>query len=482
MNSLHDYPDTQLFIGGNWLTNRERDPAAVLDPATGLRIGSVELAGEPQLEQAVAAAVAGFHAWQDMALSERCRILAGAAALLRQRADEIGHLMTQEQGKRLSEARMEVSTAAEIVDWCSEEARRSYGRYVPSRTGKQEQLVIREAVGPVAAFTPWNFPVNQAVRKIAPALAAGCSIVLKGPEEAPASVAALVRAFDEAGVPPGTLNLVYGVPAEISTFLIKHPAIRKISFTGSTRVGKQLASLAGSYMKRVTMELGGHAPVIVCKDADIALSVKLMIVQKFWNAGQTCISPTRFLVQENIYESYLAQFTKAAQALKVGSGLDPDTRMGPMANQRRVDAIAELVDEAVSQGATTRIGGARIKGPGFFFEPTVMENVSPDSRLMNEEPFGPVACFSRFSTLAKAIEEANRLPYGLAAYAFTESAADQARLMHGIHSGMVAINSISLGLPELPFGGVNDSGYGSEGGQEAIDAYQNIKLVSIGRR
>jgi succinate-semialdehyde dehydrogenase/glutarate-semialdehyde dehydrogenase len=310
------------------------------------------------------------------------------------------------------------------------------------------------------------------------ALAAGCSVIAKASEETPASAAALVQVFVDAGLPAGTVNLVFGDPAEISSYLIPHPVIRKVTFTGSTTVGKQLASLAGQHMKRVTMELGGHAPVIVSNDADIEPAVRALTTLKFINAGQSCIAPTRFLVQEGVYDRFVEGFSKAALALRVGDGLAKDTVMGPLTNTRRLDAIDQLVQDALAQGAELVTGGRRIGTVGNFYEPTVLSRVPVTARAMNEEPFGPLALVNPFSRLDEAIEEANRLPYGLAAYAFTRTAATSHHLASSIEAGMLSINHFGLALPETPFGGVQDSGYGSENGSEAIDNYLVTKFIT----
>jgi succinate-semialdehyde dehydrogenase/glutarate-semialdehyde dehydrogenase len=386
--------------------------------------------------------------------------------------------MSLEQGKPLVEAKMETLAGADTIDWFAEEGRRAYGRVIPARADGVYQLVVKEPVGPVAAFTPWNFPINQAVRKISAAVATGCSIVIKAPEETPASPAALVQAYADAGLPAGVVNLVYGVPAEISEYLIPHPVIRKVTFTGSTAVGKHLAMLAGQHMKRVTMELGGHAPAIVFDDADVDAAAKILSANKYRNAGQVCISPTRFLVQEKVYPAFLDKFVAATKAVKVGDGLDKDTRMGPLAHARRIDWMEQLVADAVQKGAKIETGGKRIGNKGFFFEPTVMTDVPKTARIMNEEPFGPLAPITPFKDFDEVVEEANRLPYGLAAYAYTRSAKTAAAIGAAIESGMVSINHHGLALPETPFGGVKDSGYGSEGGSEAIEAYLNTKFIS----
>jgi succinate-semialdehyde dehydrogenase/glutarate-semialdehyde dehydrogenase len=339
-------------------------------------------------------------------------------------------------------------------------------------------MAIKDPVGVVAAFTPWNFPINQVVKKLSAALAAGCSIIVKAPEETPASPAELIRAFADAGVPAGVVNLVYGVPSEISEYLIPHPVIRKISFTGSTKVGKDLAAMAGQHMKRVTMELGGHAPVIVFDDADIESAAKIMVGAKYRNAGQVCIAPTRFLVQEGVYDQFVEGFAAAARAIKVGDGLAEGTVMGPLANARRVQAMEGFVQDAVQQGAKLVTGGERIGNAGNFFQPTVLSRVPTTARAMNEEPFGPLALMVPFAKLDDAITEANRLPYGLAAYAYTRSSATSQALSTSVESGMISINHAGLALVETPFGGVKESGYGSEGGSEAIDSYLVTKFIT----
>ena len=373
---------------------------------------------------------------------------------------------------------METVLAGDLIDWFAEEARRTYGRLVPPRAEGVVQAVVKEPVGPVAAFTPWNFPINQAVRKVSAALAAGCSVILKGPEETPASCAALIKCYVDAGLPPGVLNLVFGVPSEISEYLIPHPVIRKITFTGSTPVGKKLAALAGQHMKRITMELGGHAPVIVFGDADVDLAVKQLSGSKFRNAGQVCVSPTRFLVHESVHDRFVDGFVKATAAIKVGDGMDPATRMGPLANSRRVEAMQMFVADAVAKGAKLRTGGERIGSEGYFFQPTVLTDLSPDARILNEEPFGPVVPIVRFSNFDEVIAEANRLPFGLAAYAYTRSLKTANALAAQIETGMLTMNHLGLALPEVPFGGIKDSGYGSEGGSEAIESYLNTKFVT----
>ena len=471
------YPNTQLYINGRWRQG-SNDDLTVVNPASGEVIGRVSNAGAADLDEALSAAAAGFEQWRRISAFERAKLMHAAAEILRQRSAAIARIMTLEQGKPLAESKAEAAAAADIIDWFAEEARRAYGRLIPPRAANVRQMVIKEPVGPVAAFSPWNFPLNQVVRKVSAAVAAGCSIILKGPEETPASCAELVRAFAEAGLPAGVLNLVFGMPADISNHLIPHPVIRKISFTGSTVVGKQLASLAGAHMKRVTMELGGHAPAIVFDDADIHLAVRLLAAAKFRNAGQVCVAPTRFLIQEPVFDKFLDGLVKAAEAIKVGDGLSDGVTMGPLANARRVGAMEALTADAVMHGAKIATGGKRIGNLGNFFQPTVLTDVPQHARVLSEEPFGPLGIVSAFSDYNSAIAEANRLPYGLAAYAYTTSAKTSAALARDIESGMLSINHHGLALPELPFGGIKDSGYGSEGGSEAMESYLNTKLVT----
>jgi succinate-semialdehyde dehydrogenase/glutarate-semialdehyde dehydrogenase len=474
------YPNTQLFINGQWQDAADGRTLAVFNPASGKEIGRVAHAGKADLDKALEAAQKGFETWRDMTAADRNKIMRKAAGLMRERAGEIAPLLTQEQGKPLAEAKGEAMAAADIIEWFADEGMRVYGRIVPSRWNlATRQMVLKDPVGPVAAFTPWNFPINQIVRKVGAALAAGCSMLVKAPEETPAAAAALIRAFADAGIPPGVLGLVYGNPAEISSYLIPHPVIRKITFTGSTPVGKQLAALAGQHMKRVTMELGGHAPVIVCEDADIALAVKAAGAAKFRNAGQVCISPTRFLVHESVKNDFAAAMTKYAQGLKVGDGMAEGTQMGPLANPRRLTAMAEFQADAVKHGAQVLTGGKRIGDAGNFWEPTVLADVPLQARVFNDEPFGPVAAIRSFTKLEEAIAEANRLSFGLAGYAFTKSLKNADLLSRKVEVGMLWINMPAMPSAEMPFGGIKDSGYGSEGGPEALEAYLNARSVAV---
>ena len=475
----HSYPDTQLLINGQWQPAASGKTIAVHNPATGAVIGQLAHAGIEDLDRALAAAEKGFAIWKNTSAHERQATMRKAAALLKERADDIAALLTQEQGKPLAEAKGEVLAGVGIIEWFADEALRLYGRIVPARRGDVQQLVIKEPVGPVAAFTPWNFPVNQIVRKISAALATGCSFLCKAPEETPASPAALFQCFVDAGVPAGVIGLVYGDPHEISSYLIPHPVIRKITFTGSTPVGKQLAAMAGAHMKRSTMELGGHAPVIIAEDADVELAVKAAGAAKLRNAGQVCISPTRFLVHKSLEKQFAEQVVAYFASIQVGNGLDADTKMGPLANPRRVTAMQSLVANAQAKGAKLLMGGQTLGDAGNFYAPTILADVPLDADVFNNEPFGPMIAMRSFDKLDEAIAEANRLPYGLAAYAFTASLKNAHLLTQQVETGMLWINQPAVASAEMPFGGVKDSGYGSEGGMEALEAYLIPKAVSI---
>lgn len=473
------YPNTLLLIDNQWVSGSENKYIDVDNPATGERIGKVACASIQDLDRALAAAQRGFEQWRNVSAHERGATMRRAASLLRDRIDSIAANLTQEQGKPIVEARGEVMAAADILEWFADEGLRVYGRIVPARNLQVQQLVMKEPVGPVAAFTPWNFPINQVVRKLGAALASGCSCIVKAPEETPSAPAALVAALVDAGVSPGTVGLVFGNPTQISSYLIAHPVIRKVTFTGSTPIGKELAALAGRHMKRVTMELGGHAPVIIAEDADIELAARMTSAGKFRNAGQICIAPTRFLIQRDVKKSFLAAFLKHARSLNVGNGLDTETSMGPLANPRRLNAMQKLVENACQQGAQLQLGGQQLGDRGNFWAPTVLTDVPPTADVFNEEPFGPIAAMQSFDKLQDAIKEANRLPFGLASYAYTSSIRTSHELARGLEVGMLWINQAANAPAEMPFGGVKDSGYGSEGGYEALESYLNTKSVSI---
>lgn len=472
------YVPLYLWIDGRRIGCDGRDVTPVLNPSTGEVLAEMPHASSADLDLAVDAAARAFKVWRKVGAWERAAILQRAAELVRERAESFARVLTLEEGKPLFESQWEVGAIADIIDWQAEEGKRLYGRVLQPRPPHSRALVIREPVGPVAAFAPWNLPIFLTGRKIATAIAAGCSIIIKPAEETPASCLLLAEVFADAGLPAGVLNVVLGDPDMISTHLVSSSEIRKISFTGSTKVGKHLARLAADGVKRITMELGGHAPVIICDDADIDTAVSASVFNKFFNAGQICISPTRFYVQSAVHDQFVSKFGAAAKALQVGDGLDNATQMGPMANARRIDAMERHIADAVSSGAKLETGGQRIGNQGFFWQPTLLSQVPESALILNEEPFGPVAATAPFDDLDEVIERANRLPYGLSAYAFSASAAQCAALADGLEAGLVGINTFAVAVPEGPFGGVKQSGYGSEGGTEGIDAFVVPKFIT----
>lgn len=472
------YDPLYLFIDGRWLDAGSRDTAAVVNPATGIVLGRLPLADADDLDRALAAADRAFSTWRRTAPAERARILKAGAELMRERAEHIATLMTLEEGKPLAESRDEVLRAADYFEWFAEEARRIDGRVVPANRPGILQLVKREPIGPVAAFTPWNFPAITPARKLSAALAAGCSVIIKPGEESPATALALARALDDAGLPKGVLQVVFGVPDAVSSQLIASPLIRKVAFTGSVPVGRLLAERAAAGVKPITLELGGHGPVLVFKDADLEAAAAGGAANRFRGTGQICISSTRFLVQREVYQAFTERFVAATRALVVGDGLEATTQVGPLANPRQLAKMESLVDDAVRQGARLLAGGKRIPGPGFFFEPTVLADVPMSARVMHEEPFGPIAVLRPFDGLDDALAEANRLPYGLSAYAFTRDARTAIDVADGLEAGMIGINQYRIVATELPFGGIKESGIGSEGGTEGIQHYLVNKFIS----
>lgn len=473
------YAQPQMFIAGEWRPGATHEDIGIVNPATGVVLALLPQATTADLDDALAAADNAFKSWRKTSALDRSVILRKAADLLRQRQDHIATVLTLEQGKPLPEARQEVLMAADIFDWFAEEGRRAYGRIVPSRAPMDIRYsVLRVPVGPVAAFAPWNFPVVIPARKIAASLAAGCTCVIKPAEETPASCLELARALDDAGLPAGVLNVVTGVPSLISGHLLNSDVIRKLSFTGSTPVGKQLGAIAGGTIKRMTLELGGHAPVLVFEDADLDAAVMQMAAAKFRNAGQVCTSPTRFYVHANVHDAFVERFADIASTLRVGNGLDAGVQIGALANPRRLRAMGELIGDAVERGGRLVCGGASA-GPGNFWRPSIVAGVADEARIMNEEPFGPVAITRTFDSLDEALALANRLPAGLAAYAWTRSIRTARALEDGVEAGMLGINNAAINFVETPFGGVKQSGYGSEGGSEGLDGYLDTKLVSL---
>lgn len=477
------YPALKMFIAGAWIDTGEAGEMPVMNPATGTVIAQCPKASTAQLDAALKAADDAFGAWSRTSGAQRHAILRRAADLLRERAPSIARAMTAEMGKPRAQAIAEISGSADVIDFLGEEAKRKGGRLIPAR-GDQliAQMVTYEPVGPAVLLTPWNFPINLPAKKIAGALAAGCTAILKPAENSPASAQLLVECFVDAGLPAGVLNLVYGDPGPVSEHLIASPVTRKVSFTGSTAIGKQLGALAASHMKRFTPELGGHAPVIVSKHADLDRAVAMCAATKFRNAGQVCVSPTRFLVDKTIYDAFVAAFAERAAKLKVGDpGADESVDMGPLAHARRIAAMEAVVADAGGNRGEVVTGGATIPGKGFFFQPTVIANPAPDSRFMTEEPFGPVAGIVPYDTIEDAVRIANSLRYGLAAYAFSGNLDEAHYLGRALRAGMVGINQLIVSSPETPFGGIGDSGFGSEGGEEGYLAFTNTKLVMLAR-
>ncbi|MGB5630630.1 MAG: NAD-dependent succinate-semialdehyde dehydrogenase [Woeseiaceae bacterium] len=472
---MSTYPDLHLYINGEW--RKTANDLPVLNPATEEEIGRLPHAEKRDLDDALESAAAGFRIWRATPPVERANILYRAAMLMRERQEDIATAITAEHGKPLDQARLEVIRGCEFFEWDAGEATRTYGRVIPSAPGIR-YIVHHQPIGTVAAFSPWNFPMSQPCRKVAGAIAAGCSIILKAAEETPAGALHIAKALHDAGLPPGVLNLVFGTPAKISDYLIKHDTVRLVAFTGSTVVGKHLTTLAAQHMTPVLMELGGHAPVIVCEDTDVEAAAISGAVRKMRNAGQVCTSPTRFFVHDSIFEKYTEIFVRRAAATVVGNGFDAGVEMGPLANHRRVDALAGLVEDAVARGADLRTGGHKLDGKGYFFQPTVLVNVPDDAHVMQEEPFGPLAIINPVASLDEAIEKANSVPYGLAAYAFTNRADYVDRMVEEVEAGNVSINTLEASLPETPFGGIKSSGYGREGGTEGLHNYMIIKNLS----
>ncbi len=472
------YAPLSMYIDGEFVAadDGQRDP--VVNPADGTVLGTLPRCTRDDIDRALAAAERAFGTWRDVSPLKRSDILRHVASLTRERAEQIGRDITLDQGKPLAEAVAEVAASAEHVEWHAEEGRRIYGRVVPARSPLVRQFVLREPIGVCAPFSPWNFPFSQAIRKVVAALASGCTVILKGPSEAPSAMVALARLFHDAGLPPGCLNVLWGSAEMISRHLIESPIVRMVSFTGSVPVGKRLAALAGQHMKRTTMELGGHAPVIVCDDADVERAADLLAPYKFRNAGQVCVSPTRFLVQRAVYDRFVLRFLERVGEIRVGPGSEAGVTMGPVASRRRLDEMLAFAADVKATGGEIATGGVRLGDQGSFFAPTVVLNPARTGRLMNDEPFGPIAGIVPFDELDDAIRIANSLPFGLASYAFTRSNERAHAIATRLEAGMVNINHFGMGPAEIPFGGIKDSGSGSEGGTETFDSYLVTKFVT----
>jgi succinate-semialdehyde dehydrogenase/glutarate-semialdehyde dehydrogenase len=476
--SVVEYPELSLFIDGQWLSIAGRDASDVINPATGACLGQLPIATLADVDAALDAAQRAFPAWRATPAIERSNILRRAASLIRDRLDHYAWVMTSEQGKPLGEARREAGVAAEMFEWAAEESRRLYGRLIPPRTPRTWQMAVPEPIGPVGGFSGWNAPAGTPSRKISSALAAGCTLVIKPAEETPASALFLARALVDAGLPKGVLNMVFGNPAETSRRIVESPVTRAITFTGSTAIGRQIAVMAAPGFKRTILELGGHAPVLVFADADIQHAANTITQAKFRNAGQICTSPTRILVHESVAAELGDAIAQRARSLRIGNGLAKDVQMGPLSNPRRIAAVTEMVEDATSRGGALLAGGKRIGTEGWFMEPTVISGYDPSWKAAQVEPFGPLAILKSFAQLDEAIAEANRLPFGLAAYVFTRNTTTAMNASDAIESGVVCINNCQHAFPETPFGGVKDSGLGKEGGIEGIEAFTQYKYVS----
>jgi succinate-semialdehyde dehydrogenase / glutarate-semialdehyde dehydrogenase len=472
------YEKLELFINGQWTQGTSGKAQDVINPATEELLGQLPHASTADLDAALAAADKGFHIWRATTALNRQTIMNKAADLMEDRKAAIATNISRDMGKPVGEASLEMDFVIGCLRWDAEQGKRAYGRIIPARIPGQRQMMVREPVGPVAAFVAWNFPASNVMRKIGNALGAGCSIIMKADEETPSAAIAIARCLQDAGLPDGVLNLVFGVPAEISSYLLDSPVIKKLSFTGSTPVGMLLQAQAAKRMIRCTMELGGHAPVMVFDDADIPAAAKLCAATKFRNAGQVCISPTRFYVQSGVYDEFTERFTKHTEDMIVGEGINEGVQIGPLIGERRLDVMQDFVDDALSHGAKLLTGGERLGNKGYFYKPTVLKDVPEDAKIMTEEPFGPVAPIAAFTNFDDVIARANRLEYGLASYAFTSDGAKANALGDQINAGMFGVNHFGIATPETPFGGVNHSGYGSEGGEEGIAAYQRVKFIS----
>lgn len=473
------YDETiELLIDGVFCQGSDGHSEDLVNPASEEVLGRVPHATTADLDRALAGSARGFAVWKAMTAQARYAVMMRAAQLIDDRKERIARVLTLENGKPLGEAILEVAFSAEVTRFYAEEGKRAYGRIVPARMPGVRQMVLKEPVGPVIAFAAWNFPASNVIRKVSGALGAGCSIIVKPAEETPGTAVALARCFQEAGLPAGVLNIVFGKPADISSYLVASPIPKKVTLTGSTAVGKLLQRQAADTLKRCTLELGGHSPVIVHADADLDHALDTLVAGKFRNAGQVCTSPTRFFVHDSRYRDFVGGFVERARAIRLGSGLDPDTKMGPMIAKRRLDVMEALVEDAVGCGATLSLGGRRTGNRGFFFEPTVLSDMPEQARIMSEEPFGPIAPISSFTSFDEVIEKANALPYGLASFVFTRDLSLASRTEEALNAGLVGVNHLVISTPDTPFGGVNESGYGSESGAEGLEAFLRTKFVS----
>jgi succinate-semialdehyde dehydrogenase/glutarate-semialdehyde dehydrogenase len=472
------YPELQLFIAGQWISAGDRKTEPVINPATGEVLGQLPHATQEDLDRALTATEKGFKVWSEYLPEKRSIIMRKAAELLNANAEQITTVAALESGKPLAQCKIELHMSIEIFEWYAEEGRRAYGRVLPQRQSGTRMLVVKQPIGPVAGFAPWNFPQGNPARKMGAALGAGCSCLLKPAEDTPASALLQAKALQEAGVPDGVINIVFGVPEEICPYILRSGVIRKLSFTGSVPIGKELTKICAEKMIRTTMELGGHAPVLIFDDVDLEQIIDIAVTAKYRNGGQVCVSPTRYYVHISLYDKFVESFTKRVKAMKVGDPLDESNHMGPLIHQRRVNSVHALIEEALARGAKLMTGGKKINAAGSFYEPTVLAEVPITARIMNEEPFGPVALINPFSEFDEVIHLANRLPYGLAAFAFTNSAKRVKLLGEKLEAGMIGINTFQISVPESPFGGVKESGHGHEEGIEGLEACLVTKFIS----
>ena len=472
------YEKLDLLINGQFRQGSGGDAEDVINPASEEVLGAVPHASTADLDEALDATAAGFETWRNMTALARQAIINKACDIMAADIDRLSRNMTMEMGKPFTESKIELSTGIDILRWYGEEGKRAYGRIIPARVPGLRQMAMKEPVGPASAFVAWNFPCVNVVRKIGAALGAGCSLIIKPSEETPGTAVAIARAFQEAGLPDGVLNMVFGVPDTVSRHVLGDRRIKKLSFTGSVPVGKHLQKLAADNLIRCTMELGGHSPVIVFDDADVDKAINVIGNNKFRNAGQVCISPTRFYVQENVYNKFVDGFTEVASGLNVGNGLDDGVQMGPLVAERRLPIMDDWVADAKDHGATVTTGGERMGNQGYFYAPTIMKDVPEDARIMSEEPFGPVAPVASFKSMDDVVEKANKLEFGLASYVFTSDGKKAKAMEEAINAGMVGVNHPMVAMPETPFGGVNESGYGHEGGTEGLDCFMRTKFVT----
>ncbi|PBB52164.1 MULTISPECIES: NAD-dependent succinate-semialdehyde dehydrogenase [Mesorhizobium] len=471
---MSDATSYRLFINGGWRAGSDGTTLPVINPAIEKVCASVATASASDLDEALTSAERSRGAWSLRPAKKRGEILVAAARILATKVGDAAKELSTEQGKTIAEATGEYARAVETLEWNGTHAEELSA---PIPWGPN-RMIVPEPLGVVAAFTPWNYPAVLNARKLAPALAAGCPVILKGAEETPSAAVHIVEALRQAGIPDGVVNLVFGVPVHISRHLLSSSIVKVLTFTGSTAVGKQLAKLAANNLQRCILELGGHSPVVLCEDADLANAIPAISEYKFECAGQSCNAPSRILVARTRYEEFLSRMTEAARKIKIGPPDDPATEMGPMANARRIEAMQRLINDALDRGARIETGGARLDQPGFYWPPTILTGVPKHARVLHEEPFGPILTVAPFDTIEDAVEEANATEYGLAAYFFTGNADTKRTLIEGLSAGAVSVNYLKGVSADAPYGGVKQSGYGYEGGEQGVRSFQILKMVN----